>query len=283
MKKFKKFEITSHPFNGELLSGILWQLDLLGINEEENKLIVYAGEKGGVTRISLYSLLENMTKQNLIEKFDIVEELLEDKNWNEEWEKNVNVIEVTDRIVIKPSFKEYKPGKDQVIIEIDPKMSFGTGEHQTTKLVLIFLEKYLNRGDSVLDVGCGTGIIAITAAKLGAGRVLGIDNDEWCLINGNENVVRNDVNKTVEIKLTEINQIEERDFDLILANINKSVLMNIGPQLKFRLKNNGLFILSGLLDSDEMDIREYYKDYCFEFIDRSQLDEWLALVFKLNI
>ena len=137
MKTFKKFIITTEPTNNDLVSGLLWQLDIDGINESDNAVVVFVNSSKNISRDDIGNILKEMIDERLIESFYIQEETLEDKNWNEEYEKNVRVIEVTEKIVIKPSFKEYisKPG--QIIITIDPKMSFGTGEHATTQLVLI--------------------------------------------------------------------------------------------------------------------------------------------------
>ncbi|MCL6098972.1 MAG: 50S ribosomal protein L11 methyltransferase, partial [Bacteroidetes bacterium] len=140
MKNYKEFKVTTKPLNNELVSGLLWQLDIDGINETDSGLIVFADATKDISRDDVEKILTGMIYEKLIDEFTIEEETFEDKNWNEEYEKKVNVIEVTDKIVIKPSFKEYSPKPNQIIITIDPKMSFGTGEHATTKLVLQLIE-----------------------------------------------------------------------------------------------------------------------------------------------
>ena len=160
-------------------------------------------------------------------------------------------------------------------------MSFGTGEHQTTKLILSIIDKYTKPGQRVLDVGSGTGVLAIAAAKLSDSQfVLGIDNDEWCLLNGNENVQLNKLNGKVEIRLAELNQVAEADFDLITANINKHVLKEINKELKSKLSKNGILILSGLLLEDEEEIKSLYQNTELSFIYSKSLDEWITLVFQ---
>src|SRR3989339_604583 len=179
MKTFKKFIITTEPTNNDLVSGLLWQLDIDGINESDNAVVAFVNSSKNISRDDIGNILKEMIDERLIESFYIQEETLEDKNWNEEYEKNVRVIEVTEKIVIKPSFKEYisKPG--QIIITIDPKMSFGTGEHATTQLVLQLIEKYIHGGEKVLDIGSGTAVLGISTVLLGAVSSLCIDNDEW--------------------------------------------------------------------------------------------------------
>ncbi|MEJ5352289.1 MAG: 50S ribosomal protein L11 methyltransferase [Melioribacteraceae bacterium] len=282
MKKFKQFIIRTIPQNNEIISGLLWQLNLDGINETENELIVFADESKNISADDIKSILNEAGKNNFIESYDLIEEELEDRNWNEEYEKNVKVIEVTDKIVIKPSFKEYYPKAGQIVITIDPKMSFGTGEHQTTKMVLRFLEKYVKQGNIVLDIGTGTGILAIASVFLGAEKALGIDNDEWCYLNGNENVKMNNVENKVEIRLAEINQISEKDFDIITANINKNVLIEIADEIKNKIKKTGILILSGLLISDEEEISKKYSSLGFKLLEKMQMDEWISLSFHLE-
>ncbi|MCL4548737.1 MAG: 50S ribosomal protein L11 methyltransferase [Bacteroidetes bacterium] len=283
MKNYKEFKVTTKPLNNELVSGLLWQLDIDGINETDSGLIVFADATKDISRDDVEKILTGMIYEKLIDEFTIEEETFEDKNWNEEYEKKVNVIEVTDKIVIKPSFKEYSPKPNQIIITIDPKMSFGTGEHATTKLVLQLIEKYVKTGNKVLDVGSGTGVLAISSVMLGAKSALGIDNDEWCLLNGNENVTANNLEGKVEIRMAEINQISETGFDLIVANINKHILLEIAASIKTKSIKNGRLILSGLLRTDKEEILQMYTKLGYGLLDSADMDEWCALVFQLMV
>src|ERR1035437_1648194 len=177
MKKYKEFLITAEPFNSELLSGVLWESNISGINEEVNCIKVFADDLS-LSLEELKKRLQNLKNENLLFSFTIEENIYENKNWNEEWEHSINIIEVSDKIVIKPTFRNYiaKPG--QIVLIIDPKMSFGTGEHQTTKLVLMLLERYVSLGARVLDVGSGSGILAIASLKLGAQHATAIDIED---------------------------------------------------------------------------------------------------------
>jgi len=279
MRNYKEFIAAFLPFNAELISGAFWDLEIEGINELDNSIVIFALEESGVTKTDIESILQAFKDENLLESFSVKEEVVENRNWNEEWEKKVRVIEVTDKIVIQPSFKEYSPKEGQVIIKIDPKMSFGTGEHQTTRLVLQLIENYVKENDFALDVGCGTGVLAIASVLLGAGRAVGIDNDEWCLLNGTENVQLNNLEEKVEIRLCEIKEVAEKDFDLILANINKHILIDIKNDLAGKLKASGTIILSGLLTTDEEDIVKCYSETGLKLIGKKILDEWIALIF----
>lgn len=282
MKHYKQFGIQTEPQNNETISGLLWQLDLSGITETDNGLIVYADETKTVSAKNIRIILDKALQENIIKKYDLTEEEFEDKNWNEEYEKNVRVIEVSNKIIIKPSFKDYQQKEGQIIITIDPKMSFGTGEHETTRLVLLMIEKYTKKDDYVLDVGTGTGVLAIASVLLGAKKSIGIDNDEWCLLNGSENVKLNGLEDKVEIELAELNQLAQKDFDLIVANINKHILLEICGDIKNKIKQTGTLILSGLLFSDEFEILEKYSSFGFSLIEKNQMNEWISLVFRIK-
>lgn len=280
MKDYNKFTIKTTPFIPEQITDLLWSLEIAGINETDDAIQVYADPLGFETKTSFEEFLNSLVEQGLISSYEIEEEFVEDRNWNEEYEKKVRVVEVTDKIVIKPTFKEYEPKPGQLIIHIDPKMSFGTGEHETTRLVLAALDRYIKGGESILDVGSGTGVLAIAAVLLGGEKAIGVDNDEWCLINGEENVELNKLQDKVSIKLGELKDISETNFDLIVANINKHILLEIGNDIKNKIRKEGTLILSGLLDVDEKDINKYYTDLGFKYIETTPMNEWVSMVFK---
>ena len=280
MKTYKEYKISTSPFDVDSLSGMLWQLEIDGINEFDNYLTIFVSENKPTTRNDIDELLEHMLREKIIESFQIEEQSFEEINWNEEYEKKVRVVEITDRIVIKPSFKEYEAKPSQLIIGIDPKMSFGTGEHATTKLVLQFLEKYIKGNEKILDVGSGTGVLGIAAVLLGGAHAICVDNDEWCLMNGNENVKANQLEDKVDVRLGELKDIAENNFDVIVANINKHILDSIAADLAAKIKKAGTLILSGLLISDETAITELYTSIGFKLKEKSSLDEWMALVFE---
>lgn len=197
--------------------------------------------------------------------------------------KKFKPIRISDKILIKQSFNKVENDSCDIVITIDPKMSFGTGEHETTKLVLQLLEEIPLQKKSVLDVGSGTAILAIAAAKLGAEKVLAFDNDEWCFENGIENVKTNDVENIVEVRLCELNNIHENNFDLILANINRNILLEIPDDISKKVEKNGFLILSGLLTSDEEAVKKEYIKKGFRFIQSKRMNEWIALKFSKQI
>ena len=279
MKKYKEFLITAEPFNSELLSGILWESNISGINEEVNCIKVFTDDLS-LTLEELKNRLQSLKNESLLHSFTIEENIYEDKNWNEEWEQSINVIHVTDKIVIKPTFRDYNAEPEQIVLTIDPKMSFGTGEHQTTKLVLMLLEKYITSGARVLDVGSGSGILAIASIKMGARHAIAVDIDEWCYENAIENSKLNNVDKSIDVLQGEIKDVKESGFNLILGNIQKNILLEIASEIYNHLKLGGIVILSGLLDQDEADIKNGFVAIGLSFLEIKSLDSWIALVFQ---
>lgn len=278
-KTYKEFIITAEPFNVEILSSILWQLNIDGINEEVNCIKVFA-EDELVTVQAIENELLKLKENKLLREFSVQENLIVEKNWNEEWEKSREVVHVSEKIVIKPTFKEYNAKSNEIVLTLDPKMSFGTGDHQTTKICLRFIEKYIIPGMKILDAGSGTAILGIAAAKLGAEKVIAFDFDEWCFENGIENTQLNDVTDKVEIRKCELKDIPEEEFDMIIANIQKNILLELAEGFGERINQNGILILSGLLEPDHNVISEKYSKYGFSELDFIKMDDWIGLVLK---
>ncbi|MFH1195321.1 MAG: 50S ribosomal protein L11 methyltransferase [bacterium] len=280
MKEYTKFIVTTIPYNPDIIGGILWELDIKGIEEKEAHLFVFADSSSTEIHGQIEGLLSSLRNNNMIESFTVEEEKFENKNWNEEWEKKFDIIKVTERIIIRPAFKNYIPNEGEIVVTIIPKMSFGTGEHETTRLVLSMIDKYVKKDDFVLDVGSGTGILAITSVKLGASSALGIDNDEWCLLNGKENIELNNLESKIDIRLCKIDDVVETGFDLIVANINKPILLEIAEKISQKVKQSGIIILSGLLLEDKEHIIPQYQKYGFALLEQQKQNEWAMLVFR---
>ncbi|MGB9664549.1 MAG: 50S ribosomal protein L11 methyltransferase [Ignavibacteria bacterium] len=279
-KIYHEVIIRTFPFVPELISGIVMLLELDGIEERENELVCFFEKFDEDDYKFLNQTLNNLKKESLIERFEIFQTTLEHKNWNEEWEKTIQPIKVSDKIVIKPSFREYQKQNDEIVITIDPKMSFGTGYHQSTRIMIRLIERNIKTEMKVLDVGTGTGILAIVCAKLGAEKVITCDNDEFVQENVIENFENNGVQEKCSFVYGTIEQIVESNFDLILANIQKNILIEIADKIKEKIKLNGLVILSGLLVQDEKDIIDKYSSLNFKPLEVEIEDEWLGLVFQ---
>lgn len=199
-------------------------------------------------------------------------------NWNEEWEKNFQPISVDDRCYIRAEFHEEKPNVKYDIV-IQPKMSFGTGHHETTHLLIEFILDTEFDDKVVLDMGTGTGILGILAKMRGAKSVDAIDIDEWSYENAIENAERNKVN--IQIMKGGAESIPpSTEYDIILANINKNVLIEDMPFYVNQLKKGGTLFLSGLYNFDEDDIRKETEKYGLTFEAKRIRNEWIALKFN---
>jgi ribosomal protein L11 methyltransferase len=280
LKSYNVFKISSAPFLPDILSGLLWELEITGVTENDDIVIAFAAEDSPVNEEMINGLLNKLVAQNVIEEFSVTREILEEKNWNELWEKSREVIRISEQIVIKPSFKQYESKEDEIVITLDPKMSFGTGEHESTKLAVRLIEKYVKGNEKVLDVGSGTGVLSIAAIKLGAANAVAVDNDSWCYQNCVENCALNNVAERIKVVEGEIGIIPEENFDLVLANIQKNILLMMSEKIKAKVKKNGIVVLSGLLLKDEMEITSHYQSIGFKFKEKKVLDEWLAIVFE---
>ena len=278
-KYYKEFLISADPFITDIITSVIWNLDIDGISEEVNCIKVFSRNLN-LTSSDFENELNKLISNNLLRSFEIQENTFAEKNWNEEWEKSREVNKISNKIVIKPSFKDYKAKEDEIVIVIDPKMAFGTGEHQTTKICIKFLEKYLQPSFVILDAGSGTAILSIVSAKLGAKKVIAFDIDEWSLSNGIENIKLNQVDDIVEVRLCELKDIQEKEFDIIVANIQRNILLELASGFIKKLKQNGILILSGLLEADYEIIKNHYSSFGMKEIDFIQNDEWIGIVFR---
>lgn len=204
---------------------------------------------------------------------------IEQQNWNEEWESNFHPILVNDQCYIRAEFHEPKPKIPYEVI-IQPKMSFGTGHHETTHLMVEYILETEFIGKDTLDMGCGTSILGILAKKRGAAYTEGIDIDEWSIENSAENAERNQVQMTLRLGDAEI--LGDRNFNIILANIQRNILMEDIPKYIKVLNFAGELILSGLMIPDFEDIKSKCEENGLTFVSRKQRNDWIALKFLKN-
>lgn len=206
---------------------------------------------------------------------------VEKENWNADWEKNYQSIEVEDKILVRADFHPPNP-KFPFEIVVTPKMSFGTGHHETTYQMLNLMYDMDLRDNKVLDAGCGTGILAILAAIKGAEKVDAYDVDEWAVENTIENFSLNSIsNSNHKIWQGEVQSIPEgSEYDLVLANINKNILLADIQYLQKHLKKDGFLMLSGFYEKDIQDILNECENYSLEDVNQSVRNQWSALLLK---
>jgi ribosomal protein L11 methyltransferase len=227
----------------EILVALMPELGYEGFEQQEDALQAFLpeeqfdGEK-----------LDALLRQH---RLSYTSTLLPERNWNEEWEKNFLPVRVGDFCAIRAHFHVPIPGVIHELI-ITPKMSFGTGHHATTYMMLQAMQQLDFHGRAVLDFGTGTGVLAILAERLGAASVLAIDNDDWSIENARENITEN---HCIMIRVLKTDKIPPDDhFDIILANINKYVLLREMRAIRQQLRVGGVILMSGLLQDDFEDI-----------------------------
>jgi ribosomal protein L11 methyltransferase len=206
------------------------------------------------------------------------EEVITPRNWNELWEETIQPLAIGP-FLVKPTWADVPPEHaDKLLLEIDPKMSFGTGYHESTRLVLRFLPDLIRGGEHVLDAGTGTGILAIAACKLGAASAVAFDIDAWAQQNAVENFLLNGVHDRVTFHAGALDAVTEARFDLILANINRNVLLGLLPALAERLADGGHFVLSGLLQTERDRMLDAARTHHFDVAHEATEGEWWSVV-----
>lgn len=207
--------------------------------------------------------------------FELEEKKTED--WSQKWKEKWDVTHVTDKIAVVPDWIDYKPKENEVIIKLEPGCAFGTGTHQTTQLCMKALEKYMNKGDKVADIGMGSGILSILAKKLGATSVYGCDTDDTVIEVAKENAKKNNVEATFE--LGSADKINDK-FDFVCANILHFVLAEIMGDLKNLMKTGAMMSLSGILDEKKQMVIDAYEKENLELVEEIHQDQWTSFVVK---
>lgn len=273
---YLEFKITCAEDFREILIAELAEIGFDSFLETETGLDAYAPEVD-FNREAYEQVIENYRDAAQIK---VTEGKMPKVNWNEEWEKNYDPIAVDDLVYVRASFHESQPGFRHEIV-INPKMSFGTGHHATTYQVLRLQGEIDHQGKRVLDVGSGTGILAIMAHLLGANKVEAFDIDDWCVDNGNENFDLNGL--TTRMGLGTIRQVNPQGpFDIILANINKNVLLDELKIYADLLLSGGYLLLSGFYTEDIEDLVQEANKHGLELLKTSSKDNWAALILQKN-
>ena len=254
------------PAQSELLIAQLADHYYEGFEEEENILKAFIQQEKFDR-----SLLDELSARYTL-SFD--QEIIREQNWNEVWESNFHPVIVDDFVAIRADF--HQPVKNvEYEIVITPKMSFGTGHHATTYMMIELMEDVDFKNKTVLDFGTGTGILAILAELSGAEKIYAIDNDDWSIENAKENFQKNNCRRISLQKALDASS--DKKFDIILANINKNVILENFEVLKNELESDGMLLLSGLLEKDRDDIITKAKELKLNEKTSLARNNWIAI------
>jgi ribosomal protein L11 methyltransferase len=208
---------------------------------------------------------------------EVVVTWIEDDDWATAWRKYFKPIRI-GRIVVKPSWEEFEPGPEDTVVELDPGMAFGTGNHESTRLCLLVLQDYVKGGETVLDVGTGSGILAIAAARLGAASVTGIDNDPIAVDAARENVARAGLSDFVRIALGDSPRVFEGAADVVVANIVPGVIIPMAPDLCATTRAGGVVITSGIVVERADEVRAGLESAGLATLETRADNDWVAIV-----
>lgn len=274
---YLEVRISFNNKNYDEIYNHLYLNNVKSILEEEGMLKIYFDKKDIG---SAEFLKQDLVKSKIVREKDISIEAFPDKDWNEEWKKSIEEVRIGNKIVVYPSWKKdkLKNAEGKILIEIDPKMSFGTGHNETTQLVLEMMAIYLKGNEvKLLDFGCGTGILTIAGIKLGVAQGIAIDIDEDSIENAGEYFKKNSVSKNVKLLKADISEINDDGFDVICANIIRSVITDKFRHIKDKLMIDGKLFLSGILDSEDQVILELLFQNDFEVVDILKKAEWIGI------
>ncbi|SHI54709.1 50S ribosomal protein L11 methyltransferase [Parasporobacterium paucivorans] len=291
--KWNKYALKTKSYAVDLVSGIFMELGIEGLEilengeSEEVQVIFYLEENADPDILSELSRnLDGIREFVDIGDAAISVSVTEDTEWVNNWKKYFKSFNVDD-MIIKPAWE--KTGVEtegKMLISIDPGTSFGTGKHETTRLCIRQLKKHVRTGDAILDVGCGSGILSVVAAKLGAGQITGIDIEEDAVEAAVENVRINGI-EAGTIRLLQGDMISSREirdtigyecYDIVVANILAVVIVPLTPFVADHLKPGGIYIISGMLDTQEPAIRRALDETGkFEIMDRTEEGDWISM------
>lgn len=245
--------------------------NVLNIDSDAVELTAFPeNEEAAKSLINLFKSIENTKTSYLIK---------DDEDWANNWKKYYHQVPIAEKLLIKPSWEDLEEEfKDRIIVEIDPGMAFGTGTHETTYMCLEALEKYVKDDDVVFDVGCGSGILGIAAAKLGAKEIVAVDLDEKCVETSIENAKLNGVDDKMEVHLGNLLDVVDGTANIIVSNIIAEIITGLVFDLREHLVPNGIFIASGIIEEKIQMVVDELERNEFEILDIKKKNGWSLII-----
>ena len=247
------------------------------VNKDRTKSIIHLYIADSDNAVEVLSFLkERMTACGI--DFNLGSETVDDNDWNENWKKYFKAFEIGDKLAVCPSWEKYDNKDNRTVISLDPGAAFGTGTHATTSLCLEILENKISEEHSVLDVGTGSGILAIASMLLGAKSAVGVDIDALSVQTANENARRNNVEQGTEFIVGDLADKISGKYDVVCANIVADVIIRLFDNIGNFMKNDGVLIISGIIDIRAEEIERSAREHGFKIIENHTREEWHAYV-----
>lgn len=268
-----RFRLKPVDDAGDMLVAMLGDIGFESFIEEDNVLKAYIPVAGYTEEC-----ISSLSGDQIIPWFASYEtELIRDRDWNALWESGYSPVVIDDKLIIRAPFH---PKRDEIPLEIiiEPKMSFGTAHHETTRLMLRYILELDLENKSLLDMGCGTAALAILARKSGANPVTAIDNDEWAYNNSIENIANNNITD-IGVYLGDAGLLEKKRYDIILANINRNILLRDIPAYSACLDPGGLLVMSGFYAGDLDSVSQRARESGLELLSDREENKWVAACF----
>ncbi len=282
IKKWVKVILTCDPGIVDQISGECFTQGAEGIEERQKGLIIYFDSEQWDGQKQTWLLKKIQQLDPGISDASILTEPIKWEDWTENWKKNFTAFKIEPNIIVAPDWENPELDPEEVLIKINPSMAFGTGHHETTQLILSLIPNHMVNGMKVLDAGTGSGILAILAAKLGAARITAFDNDAVAIKNSIENAEINTVRDKIDFYTGYLSDLPKTQYDLIVANINRNVLLELSNQWSEYCKPYGKIILSGILENDEENIRKAYEKSGWSYLKSEKKGDWLAIIFNYS-
>lgn len=272
---FIEVAFAVNPEFADILTAEMGELGFDAFEETAEGFNAYIDED----KFSQEALDDTLARYAAIVQVEYQVQKIARQNWNEEWERNFHPLFIADKVSVRASFHE-KPANAKYDIVINPKMSFGTGHHETTTLMIENQLTLDHQGKRVLDMGCGTGILAIMAGELGAAEIVAVEIEDWTVENARENAELNNYG-SIDVRLGGAETIEgDQPYDIILANINRNVLLDDMPAYVAVLKSEGTLLLSGFYTEDLSVLQERARELGLHYVAHRTKNNWVSAIFR---